>query len=357
MAKLMSVLVVLVALVVGMCGYYQQSPTVVFYRWSTTFSALYKLFNLPEQDVKDFVGSYQLFEKENYEGKEDEKLIVNYYKVINQLCALGDVEKMYIPPVMDQKKGIFANQLIWEEKGMGDKLGVGKGQKILDVGCGRGRIAHHMATYTGAKVVGLNLDPSQLANAREYANETGMGDQLEFVQGNYNDPLPFADQSFDALYHVQALTYAQDLVALLKEMNRVLKPGAKISFLDWFKLPAYNPEDKHHQFLLGEVKAVIGAVHTPSPEEYHAALKEAGFEVIFSGEASADGGHQYPLVMQAEFFYETLKSVVNFMAEWKMIPYHFKTLLDRLTFGGQSFVEADKLGLFTTSWQIIAKKI
>lgn len=36
----------------------------------------------------------------------------------------------------------------------------------------------------------------------------------------------------------QALTYAKDLVALLKEMNRVLKPGAKISFLDWFKLKA-----------------------------------------------------------------------------------------------------------------------
>jgi sterol 24-C-methyltransferase len=192
--------------------------------------------------------------------------------------------------------------------------------------------------------------------AREYAQATNMGEQLEFVEGNYNNPFPFENETFDALYHVQALTYAQDLVKLLKEMNRVLKPGAKISFLDWFKLPKYNPEDAHHRKLLREVKAVIGAVYTPSPEEYVAALKEAGFEVIFSGEASVDGGHQYPLVMQADYFYTTVKSVVDFLVSIRLIPAHFKVLLERLTEGGESFVEADKLGLFTTSWQFIAQK-
>jgi len=228
---------------------------------------------------------------------------------------------------------------------------------VLDVGCGRGRIAHHVASYTGARVVGLNIDKTQLGMARQYAEATGMlGDQLEFVEGNYNNPLPFKDESFDALYHVQALTYAKDLVGLLKEMKRVLKPGAKISFLDWFSLENYNPKDAHHRHLLQDSKAVIGAVWTPKPEEYHAALQEAGFNLIFSGEASQDGGRQGPLVLQAKVFYESVKDIIDFLTRYRIIPAHFKTLLERLTQGGESFVEADELGLFTTSWQIIAQK-
>jgi len=266
------------------------------------------------------------------------------------------VEKMYIPPAMDLSLSIFGNQLLWEEKGMADKLDIGPGKKVLDVGCGRGRIAHHVASYSGAHVTGLNIDKSQLQLGREFAKATGMESQLAFVHGNYNDGLPFPDESFDALYHVQALTYAKDLPALLKDMYRVLKPGAKISFLDWFKLPAYNPEDPHHKKLLREVKAVIGAVKTPAPEEYNTLLEEAGFKVISSQEASEDGGHQWQLVSQAEFFFESAKSIVSFLAKYGLIPKHFDVLLHRLTEGGQSFVEADKLSLFTTSWQIIAQK-
>jgi len=357
MRLLPTLLVAALAAVVASCGWFQQSPGVVWYRLSTSVKALYALFTLPQEHVDTFIKSYKLFDLEAVTSDTDAQEIVNYYQVVNHLCAVGEVEKMYIPPVMDLNLGIFANQMVWEEKGMADKLDIGPGKKVLDVGCGRGRIAHHVASYTGAKVVGLNIDPGQIKMATDYAEATGLlGEKLEFVRGNYNHPLPFEDESFDALYHVQALTYAEDLVKLLKEMHRVLKPGAKISFLDWFSLKAYNPEDAHHRKLLREVKALIGAVYTPVPEEYHAALKEAGFEVIFSGEASADGGHQWPLVMRADDFYQTFKGIVDFLTKYSLIPQHFKTLLERLVEGGQSFVDADRLGLFTTSWQIIAQK-
>merc|ERR1719235_2427287 len=129
---------------------------------------------------------------------------------------------------------------------MADKLEIKPGARVLDVGCGRGRVAHHMATYTGAKVTGLNIDPGQIKMAKEYAESTGLlGSQLDFVQGNYNDPFPFEDESFDAIYQVQVLTYAIDLTKVFREWYRVLKPGSKVSSLDWMMLDKYNPDDPH----------------------------------------------------------------------------------------------------------------
>lgn len=354
-----ALLALVVAVVVGSCGYFQESPALLWYRFTTSAKALYSIVNMPQEDVDGFLASYVIFDQEKIRpGTDDAKHIIAYYKVINHLCALGEVEKMYIPPVMDQNKGIFANQMIWEEKGMADKLDVGPGKTVLDVGCGRGRVAHHVASYTGAKVIGINIDQSQVDMGKAYAEKTGLlGKQLDFVRHNYNDlPFPFKEATFDALYHVQALTYAEDLNKLFAEMFRVLKPGAKISFLDWFELPAYNHSDPKQRELLREVKALIGAVYTPKPEEYSVALKKAGFEVLFEGEASVDGGHQFPLVLKAEWFFETFKATVAFLADYHIIPRHIKTLLYRLTEGGRSFIEVDRLGLFTTSWQIIARK-
>jgi len=353
-----TLLAVLVAALAGWMAWMQMHPAVVWYRVSTSATALYALFTLPQEHVDDFLKSYELFDQENVTSNTaDAQNIVNYYKVLNHLCAIGQVEKMYIPPVVDKEASIFENQRRWEEDGMAAKLDVGPGSTVLDVGCGRGRIAHHMATHTGAKVVGLNIDTTQIAMAKQHAQASGMlGDRLDFVQGNYNKPLPFENETFDALYHVQALTYAEDLPKLLKEMNRVLKPGAKISFLDWFALENFKPDDPHHQHLLRETKAVIGAVKTPYPAEYKAALEQAGFELLFSGEASVDGGKQWPLIKQAETFFLGIQGILYSLVDFGLLPAHFKVLVERLNQGGESFIEADQRGLFTTSWQIIAQK-
>ena len=53
------------------------------------------------------------------------------------------------------------------DQAMADRLDLGPGSKVLDVGCGRGRVAHHMASYSGAHVTGINIDHSQVKMAKE----------------------------------------------------------------------------------------------------------------------------------------------------------------------------------------------
>jgi len=120
---------------------------------------------------------------------------------------MGEVEKMYIPPLMDDSGGIIRNQNLIEEKMMRD-LELRPGLKVLDVGCGRGRIAAHVANYSGASVTGINIEASQVANAIENAKDLGLTDRLKFKIGDFNShPLDFQDDSFDGLYEVQALSY------------------------------------------------------------------------------------------------------------------------------------------------------
>merc|ERR1712050_729433 len=267
----------------------------------------------------------------------------------------GPVEKMYIPPVLELSRGVVGNQNLFEEK-FADLLKVGPNDTVLDVGCGRGRIAHHVATHTGAKVVGLNIDEQQVQSAREHAQATGLlGDRSEFHVGSYNDPLPFGDESFDGLYNVQAWTYATDLESFFRELARVMKPGAMLSTLDWFELDAYNETNASHVELLTRTKAIIGAVRTPRPSEYHAALEAAGFEVLSSGEASVTG-HQYPLIQEAADFFGPLKYFIHAGVTMKVLPPHILTLIDRLNKYKEDFLEADRLGLFTTSYHIMARK-
>merc|ERR1719293_555471 len=104
----------------------------------------------------------------------------------------------------------------------------------------------------------MNIDPMQIQIANQYANETGLADRLKFQEGNMNDPFPFEDNSFDAFYQVQAMTYAADLKNVFSEIYRVVKPGAKISVLDGVMLDGFDGSNAYHRKLLRETREVTG---------------------------------------------------------------------------------------------------
>jgi sterol 24-C-methyltransferase len=337
------------------------------YRLLTVLKSLKTLYTLPQDKIDAFLNSYDIYDHDWADEEEliqnmgadyyeqVKKKLVDYYSVLNHLCAIGQVEKMYIPPAMDLSASIIANQELYEQKMCRD-LGIRKGDHVLDIGCGRGRIASHVATYTGADVTGMNIDPNQIDCAKRYAEGNGLHTQCHFKVADMNDlPLPFPDQSFDFVYQVQAFSLCKNLEKLFQDIHRMLKPGGKLACLDWVRFPKYDETNPHHASLMKRIKPLIGAIGTPSVDEFVTLLEKTGFKVRISENASV-GGLQAPLIENADRFFTRVTRLIKFLVGSKLLPKHFQALFDRLTKDGEAFVEADRLGLITTSYYIVAEK-
>lgn len=344
-------------------------PKVQFfaYRLATIAKSFKTLYTLPPEKVNAFLNSYDMYDHDwadeesliqnmgaEYYSKIKQKL-VDYYGVLNHLCALGQVEKMYIPPAMDLSKSIIANQSLFEKK-MSKDLEIKKNDRVLDIGCGRGRVASHMASLTGAHLTGMNIDPGQIACAQQFAKGKSLTDRCHFQVGDLNEiPYPFPDHSFDAIYQIQVFSYAKNLDKIFAELYRLLKPGKKFACLDWFALKNYNPQNPVHVDLIRRIKPLIGAIGTVSVETFVGALQKAGFNILINENASING-LQSPLIENADRFFTRVTKTIKTLVACKLLPAHFNTLFDRLTKDGQAFVEADKLRLVTTSHYIVAQK-
>ena len=101
------------------------------------------------------------------------------------------------------------------------------GGRVLDVGCGGGVTAAHLAERWGLRVTGVDASPGQVARA------TRERPGLHVVTARA-EALPFADASYDAVLAECVLSTLADARAALAEMARVLRPDGALLFSDLY---------------------------------------------------------------------------------------------------------------------------
>jgi SAM-dependent methyltransferase len=101
-----------------------------------------------------------------------------------------------------------------------DRLDLGPGKLVLDLGCGTGAFLR-AAADRGADVAGIDAAEGLLAVARERVPEAVL------VAGDMQD-LPFADERFDVVTGFSSLFFADDMTRALSEARRVCKPGGTV---------------------------------------------------------------------------------------------------------------------------------
>ena len=106
-----------------------------------------------------------------------------------------------------------------------DWFGDLRGKKVLGLASGGGQ---QMPVFTalGAECTVLDYTPSQLESERMVARREGY--DIEILRGDMTKPLPFADGSFDLIFHPVSNCYVREVKPIWRECWRVLKPGGRL---------------------------------------------------------------------------------------------------------------------------------
>jgi ubiquinone/menaquinone biosynthesis C-methylase UbiE len=110
------------------------------------------------------------------------------------------------------------------------------GERILDVGSGLGQFSRAMARVAGAtgRVVGIERDPRQLADAIQRAKADGEEGLVDFRAGDAA-ALPLRQEewsTFDVVHARFLLEHVRDPLAIVRTMIRTVRPGGRIVLQD-----------------------------------------------------------------------------------------------------------------------------
>ncbi len=136
-------------------------------------------------------------------------------------------------------------------------LGVGKGLKILDLGCGDGTTAIPEARL-GAEVLGVDIASNLVAAGNKRAKEEGLMN-CRFQEGDASNLQDLKDKSYDLVVSIFGAMFAPRPFDVAREMVRVTRPGGRIVMGNWI------PNDPT---LVAQILKTSAAYSPPPPEGF-----------------------------------------------------------------------------------------
>jgi SAM-dependent methyltransferase len=186
------------------------------------------------------------------------------------------------------------NQMLWEKgdftriaasmRDSGEKLvkaiGVGPGQKVLDLGCGDGTTALPSARL-GAEVLGVDIARNLVEAGNRRAADAGLFN-LRFQHGDASNLTGVASGQFDKVISIFGAMFAPNPENVAREMVRVTKPGGQVVMGNWI------PGDPT---LVAQILKISAAYSPPPPEGFVSPVRwgvEADVRARFTGAGEPD---------------------------------------------------------------------
>ena len=136
-------------------------------------------------------------------------------------------------------------------------LGLKKGLKVLDLGCGDGTTALPAAKL-GADVLGVDIAANLVEAGNRRAQEAGLTN-IRFQEGDATDLAGLQDKTFDLVVSIFGAMFAPKPFDVAKEMVRVTRPGGRIVMGNWI------PNDPT---LVAQILKISAAYSPPPPEGF-----------------------------------------------------------------------------------------
>lgn len=163
-----------------------------------------------------------------------------------------------------------------------DAADIGPGDRVLDAGCGVGGPAMWLAENRDADVVGINITDDQLEIGRDLAAERGLADQTTFKNDDLTEMASLEDDSFDVVWAIEAVCYAEDTSDFIREAKRVLKDGGRIVVADGYRSRHWmTPDEKESYEIWTNGWSLPGFDHV---DDFTDSMAEYGFTDLSASE-------------------------------------------------------------------------
>jgi cyclopropane fatty-acyl-phospholipid synthase-like methyltransferase len=148
------------------------------------------------------------------------------------------------------------------------------GSRLLEIGCGGGGCSAHIASTFSAEVTGLDLSECAIRKARRLAREQGVEARTHFERTDASQPLPFAAESFDSVFSNDAMLHIARRASVLREWQRILKPGGRMLFTDAGVLTGIVSSEEV------DSNSRMSSGHLVPPGTNEKLITDAGFELL-----------------------------------------------------------------------------
>jgi len=155
--------------------------------------------------------------------------------------------------------------------------------RVLELGCGVGRIGHELAPHVGYWH-GVDISANMIAQARERLKKFDNVGLSELTRTSLSE---FPDASFDKAYCIAVFIHMdkEDFFLYLRELNRVLKPGGRIFFDHWNLASTVGwrrwfLEVQQYVDVDPSVRKDVARNQFTTPQEVSVFLQHAGFEEL-----------------------------------------------------------------------------
>ncbi|HEX7557387.1 MAG TPA: methyltransferase domain-containing protein, partial [Leptolinea sp.] len=121
------------------------------------------------------------------------------------------------------------------------RAGLKPGMRVLDAGCGPGRVTIPAALAVGSEgeIIALDMQPAMLDAARKRAKAAGLTN-IRFMLSGLGENM-LSENHFDRVFLVTVLGEIPNRIAALKEIASALKPGGVLSITEIIPDPHYQP--------------------------------------------------------------------------------------------------------------------
>jgi SAM-dependent methyltransferase len=151
---------------------------------------------------------------------------------------------------------------------------------VLDIGCGSGLYDLYLARRLGCRITGLDVNPHAIASATQLAAASALEAIARFENCDVSTDLRYSDATFDAAFANDSLCHIPGRASLLKELFRILRPGARLLFSDALIIGGVI---SHIELA---IRSSIGPYFFSPPGENERLLASSGFTILSVNDTS-----------------------------------------------------------------------